>query len=393
VTRNRGAGRLSWSKTAVIRAFDLICPLIARVWPRRGVSRSDVPRRITVLACWGIGDAVLLTPLLRALRRRYPNTKIELIGKAFLREIFASDPCVDEITVYAPPWVAHTGKYRLWTGDYLRLVRWLARRRRENNDWIVTTRGDIREHLFAAVMGGRRRFGYGEGGGAAFLTDLFPGPIPRERSVHHADCNREVARFIGCPEDGHGPRLTLPQRVRKEAAEFLMRSGWRGERPLLGVHVGAGIAVRRWPVERFQAVLEQVRARVGWIVLLGDTESEWSRMRLPAGIGGTVFSGRLLKVLGMLSHLDILLCNDGGIMHAAAALGARTVAIFGPGNPAWFRPYGDGHRIVIKEDMPCRPCYDYCSYDRPLCLESLKPEEVTCVLMDVINECARRRTA
>jgi ADP-heptose:LPS heptosyltransferase len=145
--------RPSWEKRLAIRLFDASSPLWAWAIRRKTGTPPAEPRRITVLAFWGIGDAVLLTPLLRALRRRYPGTWIELIGKPFLRHLFAHDSCVNEITVYAPPWVAPTRKYRLWSPKYVALLRWLAKRRGAENDWVVTTRGDIREHLVATVMG------------------------------------------------------------------------------------------------------------------------------------------------------------------------------------------------------------------------------------------------
>jgi ADP-heptose:LPS heptosyltransferase len=172
---------------------------------------------------------------------------------------------------------------------------------------------------------------------------------------------------------------------RQKALDFLRRSGWQGERPLVGVHVGAAAPIRRWPVERFQSVLDGTRQKIGWPVIFGDPESNWHRLKVPAGLGGSKFSGSLREVLALLSHLDVLLCNDAGIMHAATALGIRVVAIFGPTNPAWFGPYGEGHRVVLNENMPCRPCRDICRFSKPVCMETVTVEQVRTTLEDSVS--------
>jgi ADP-heptose:LPS heptosyltransferase len=375
----------SWEKRLAIRLFDALSPLWIWAIRRKTGTRLALPKRITLLAFWGIGDAVLLTPLLRALRRRYPGAWIELIGESFLRHLYAHDSCVNEITVYAPPWVAPTRKYRFWSPKYVELIRWLAKRRDAENDWVVTTRGDIREHLVAALMGGRRRFGYGDGGGTRLLTDTFSYPSPKKRRQHYAEYSSEVAGQMGCPDDGGGPRLMLLEDERERALEFLRSSGWQGERPLLGVHVGAAAPIRRWPVDRFQSVLDGIRQKIGWLVIIGDPESNWHRLKLPAGLGGSKFSGSLREVLALLSHFDVLLCNDGGIMHAAVALGVRVVAIFGPTCPAWFGPYGEGNRVVLNENIPCRPCRDICRFSKPVCMETVTIEQVRSAMEDLVS--------
>ena len=381
----------SWEKRLAIRLFDATSPIWRWAIKSNGAADPTAPERITVLAFWGIGDAILLTPLLRALKRRHPNATIELIGKPFLRDIFAHDRCVDEITVYAPPWTAPTGKYRFWSRKYINLIRWLAKRRSKKSDWIVTTRGDIREHILAACAGARRRFGYGEGGGRALLTDSFPIARPTRRDLHFADCAMEIAGFLDCPDDGDGPSIALLEQERQHALDFLRSTGWRGEHPILGVHLGAGAPIRRWPVERVQRVLEQARNDIGWLVILGDPDLDWRRLKVPQWIGHSAFSGPLREVLALLSHLDVLLCNDGGIMHAAAALGVPVVAVFGPGNPHWFHPYGEGHRIVMESDMPCRPCHDRCIHDTPLCMESVSVQQVANALLKTLGENAACR--
>ncbi len=367
------AERLGWqpgiAKRMAIMAFDAATsPMQLLVSDHH----DNEPGRITIPAFWGIGDAILLTPLLRALRLQYPRSRIELVGKAHLREIFQADPHVDEINIFAPPWSNYIGKYRIWSRDYLNLIRWINGRRSEDNDWVITTRGDIREHMFALLIGGRRRFGYGRAGGRFVLTDSFPGKPPRERLLHFAEFSVEVGSLLGARLENPHPHLYLEDEERRSALEILRSDGWRGDRPILAVHLGAGAAVRRWPIVRFQQTLEKVREKIGWILILGDADSDWQQLATPSGVGVTHYSGNLRQVFALLSQTDVLFCCDSGIMHAASALDTPVAAVFGPTLPAWFKPFGKAHRVIIKEGFECRPCFDKCSFGRPApCMEAV----------------------
>lgn len=345
--------------------------------------RTARPRRITVLALWGIGDALLLVPLLRALRAEHPTSEIELVGPPFLAALFAHEPAVDRVTVCTPPWTAARGKYRLWRRGYRELVGWLLRR--EASDWVITTRGDLREHVLAACMPAQRRFGYAAGGGAALLSDPFPGAHPLTRDVHRVEISREIAALLGCRRAASAPRIVLTQDERRAAREARTRLGLAGRRPLLGVHVGASFDIRAWPVERFTAALTSLREDVGGIVLLADPQGRWKPVQLPTGVPHAVVHGDLREVFAWLAEVDVLLCNDSGIMHAAAALGTPVVAPFGPTSPVWFRPFGPGHSVVRSEHFDCGPCMDHCRLGTPRC--------ITAVDAPTVGAALRRRLA
>ena len=78
----------------------------------------------------------------------------------------------------------------------------------------------------------------------------------------------------------------------------------------------------------------------------------------------------------VLSRVDLLLCNDSGPAHLAAAFGRPTIPIFGPSEPAWFRPWGTQHKVIIRDFCPWRPCFDYCTFPEPYCMTKLLPNRV-----------------
>jgi ADP-heptose:LPS heptosyltransferase len=73
----------------------------------------------------------------------------------------------------------------------------------------------------------------------------------------------------------------------------------------------------------------------------------------------------------VLAACDVFLGTDSGVMHMAAAAGCQVVAIFGPGEPRWFGPAGEGHSLIIERVMPCRPCFDACIYPSPVCMTNI----------------------
>jgi ADP-heptose:LPS heptosyltransferase len=353
--------------------IDLATCWIPRARPRGAVDR---PGRISLLALWGIGDAIFLIPLLRALRRRYPHCEIEVLGKPFLEELLRREPAVDQVTKCEPPWTKAEGKYRLASSDYRRFLVWLWRSRREQRDWIVTTRGDVREHLLAALLGGRRRFGFGRAGGGRLLTDDFPAEPPLRRSIHMVEVGREIARWLGAADGGGVPEIALDASECAAARSVLYREGLTVRRPLLGVHVGASFPIRQWGAESFERVLEELGEAIGGVVLIADPQGAWRELSLPAGLPGAVFEGDLRQVCALLAQLDVLLCNDSGVMHAATAVGTPVVAPFGPTSAVWFRPFGHLHRVVQRAAFACGPCTDHCHRGEPDCIRSLPVERV-----------------
>jgi heptosyltransferase-2 len=82
--------------------------------------------------------------------------------------------------------------------------------------------------------------------------------------------------------------------------------------------------------------------------------------------------GELVHVMG---RMDLLLCNDSGPGHLAASCGRPAIVMFGPTDPDWFRPFGDIHRVIIRDICEWRPCFDYCKFPEPYCMTKLLPDD------------------
>jgi len=209
-----------------------------------------------------------------------------------------------------------------------------------------------------------RRAGYRGGWRAPLLVPALPAPRGRRKRPQIADY-AELLAALGVPAPASWvPRLELPPSLRERGRERLERGHLRpGSAPLVGLFPGAEFGPsKRWPWRRFaELALALRRARPGLqqLIVAGPKEL-WTAVRVHEE------SGKLHPVIGpdldlaglaaVLAHLDLLVTNDSGPMHLAAALGVPCVALFGPTDPRRTAPAGDGHR-VLHLDRWCSPCF------------------------------------
>jgi heptosyltransferase-2 len=217
------------------------------------------------------------------------------------------------------------------------------------------------------LAGVRTRFGFPVKGSSRFLTN----PIERSRPRQHkVEDWRDLGRALGLPGmDAAGPRLEHAQ-YRRTTVDAMLAGITK---PAICLHPGARIGVRRWPEHYFAQIIEQLRRKFDFhFVLVPDPDGYGSTLRsLADAVLRPLTVPELVDVLG---RVDLLLCNDSGPGHIAAACGRPAIPIFGPTDPDWFRPWGDQHHLVIRDICPWRPCSDYCKFSEPYCMTKLLPE-------------------
>jgi heptosyltransferase-2 len=341
---------ISRKRRVLLRFADLLGR--AAVVPFRGPSkRKRSPQsagKILVIEPWNIGDVVLATPMLRALRVRYPESEICMLAQPHARELLARSGLVDEVIVCNLPWTADENKYRI-TGSVVKEMRRLVRLLKERHfDVTIDARMDIRSNLLAAMTGAPDRIGYDIGGGGWLLTQSLPSD--RDGSHKIDDWLSLIDRLPGGAKSPGGrgrqtPTLAVTQEERAAARKYLAEAG--AERsPLIGYHPGGSHAGKRWPRERFEKLILELRASLGGshVVFLGPKEKDSS-----AWPGAIVSRPTLRQLMAQIACCDVLVCNDSGPMHIADALGVPVVAIFEVGNPQWYGPTGSRATVISGE--------------------------------------------
>ncbi len=228
-----------------------------------------------------------------------------------------------------------------------------------------------------------RRWGYRGNFRSPFLRPAVA--APRRRGHHQSKDYGKLLEAMGvAPPSDWTPRLEVTPELARRGEELLERASVApSEAPLIGLFPGAEFGPsKRWPWQRFAALAREMRKRfpaIRWLILAGPREL-WLAVRIyeeTAKLHPVV--GPNLDLAGLaavLSRLDLLVTNDSGPMHLAAALGVRCLALFGPTDPARTRPAGEDHRVLYTGRW-CSPCFKRrCPLLHHRCLRDIAVDQV-----------------
>ena len=309
----------------------------------------------------------------RSLRTCYPDARLSVLVRPWVRELYEACDVVDDTVLYDP---RHGDR---GMAGFLRA----ARRVREHRfDACVILPNAFRAAAFIKAAGIPERWGYATESRSILLTKRVPQP-PRPFGRHQAYFYLDLLSGLGLDVGRRSPDTTLVATTAMTAsAEALLESaGWTGG-PLIGVHPGAtNSRAKIWSASRYAEVAREMAARedAQIVVLGGEAEAALAAEVLSGLPDGSKLSlhGRtsLGELMGVLTKLCVFLTNDSGPMHLASALGVSTVAVFGPTDSRETGPLGE-HARVVREAVDCSPCaYRDCPIDHR-CMERVSVDRV-----------------
>ena len=317
------------------------------------VSGSEIKRVVVRGTNW-VGDSVMTVPALRALRRVLPDAKITLVVRPSASGMFADVGFVDEVLTY--------DRRNVWS-----VVPQIKEWRRRKFDLAVLFQNAFEAALIPFLASVPLRLGYATEARQALLTH--PLPLPEWRSSRH-----EVFYYLYlvtaleqmlfgtsaiCQSD---PDASLQiSDVRRNEAENLLRSyGVREGEPVVVLCPGSiNSRAKRWPAEAYATLADRLIESKRQVVLIGspnelDVSNEVTSHMQQRPI---VLTGKtsLDQITALLSVIDLIVTNDTGPAHVAAALGRPTLVIFGPTNPLTTRPFAPEAEI-LRHPPDCAPC-------------------------------------
>jgi len=328
---------------------------------------ARTPDRILVIKLRYVGDVLLATPVLSRLREGFPKAHLAMLVNPGTEDVVRDHPALDEMLV-----LARGGLARQW-----RLVRDL--RRRQFDLVIDLTDGD-RSALLSRLSGAPIRLGYNSEG--RWRGVLYTQVVAADRfSMHTVRYHLQALEVLGLAGLPPTPILTVAPEARQEAERLLREAGVDGARPFVCLHPGARWWFKAWPAERYAALADliQTEALAQTLFLGGDQERSLERriadgMKTPfrSLIGKT----SLRTLAAVLERAKLMVSNDNGPMHMAAALGVPVIGLFGPSDPAVWGPWGAGHRTFYK-GLDCRACFHPdCFRGEQNCMRQITLEEV-----------------
>lgn len=317
-----------------------------------------------------LGDTLFMTPAIRAIRRRYPHAFLGCLVPPRCRELLVGNPHLDAVLCFD-----ERGADRGAVGA-LRLIR---RLRSYRFDRAFLFHRSFTRTVCVALAGVPQRVGYATWKRGWLLTTAVPMP-PRD-TVHKATAFLNLLQAAGIPPDGTGYDLVVTEADRQYARQLLHAAGCAPRRPTVAVHAGANWHLKRWPPKLFarlgDRLAEQYHAQV---ILVGSTDDRplaegiARRMSHPPIIlcGQTT----LLQLGALFAEVDVVVSNDSGPLHVAAAVGARAIGLFGPTTPDLTGPPPGRTLRVLFGSIGCPvPCYRlWCPVN--LCMRQITPDDV-----------------
>ena len=338
---------------------------------------------ILVMETGLLGELLVITPALRAVKRTWPDSRVTVIVSPGSAPVLVGNPNVDRLLPLS----------RSERSGFLGVMRISSWIRAKRFDAALVLHTSFRSALSAFLGAVPVRAGLSCEGRGFLLTHK----VPRDRSAYEADEHLRVVSLLGVEAAGRELELHLSDDERGEAAELLSDVG---ERPFVCLHPGASREIRRWPVERFAELgAELGRSNcVDVVYAFGPKEEDlaaavrsWYEDN---GAGAPlVCLPRTVRVLGaVFERAAACVTNDTGPMHVAAAVGTPGVFIHGPTPVDRWHPPGDRYVPLFAEDVPCRPCDSpTCAAESLLCMEALSVARVLDAVRGVLDERETRR--
>lgn len=351
-----------------------------RAFPKKPFELEKIQRVLVRGPNW-VGDAVLCVPALANLRKALPRAKISLLVKPWVVGLFEENPHIDEI-------ILHEDRHRVPWGK-LRLA---AELRARGFELAILFPNSFESALVAFLAGIPHRVGYEADGRGILLTVR----VDRDEELlrrHQVDYYVNLLQAVGLDRGERDPIFIVSKKEEAEAIQILLGEGVGEDDVIVGLNPGSvhGSA-KRWPADRYATLADQLSRRGARVLLLGSSKEADVIARVQSlmqsravNLAGKTSLRLLAAILG---RCRVLVTNDTGAMHVAAAVGTPVVAIFGPTDPRVTSPVGEFHRI-LRHPPPCAPCLlRECPIDHR-CMTAISVEEVFAITQPYLSPAPR----
>lgn len=342
-------------------------------------------KRVLVVKLRSIGDTVLSTPSLVALRRFLPDAEIDILLEDWVAPLLDGFGAIDTLIE-----VGSSSTARLKAA-------WQIRSR--HYDVVFNLHGGTTSTFLTFASGAAHRVGYANYQYSFLYNHLLSSAADfwGKKAVHSAEQQLALLGFAGVPVDDR-PKcvLTITESSARSIDDKLNRSRSSNLKSRIALmHPAAAFATKQWPTKNFARTAEFLTEKGMQIVAVaGEHESSiLEKLKAESSVPIATFDDLTLPEITVLaSSAQIFVGNDSGIAHIAAAVNTPTVVIFGSSNRAHWRPWTDAPNEIVYEDFACQPCpgYECKVFGEPKCILSVKPESVFAAIDRVMRHAQAR---
>ena len=329
--------------------------------------------RILIVRTDRIGDVLLSTPAIKAVRKAHPNAHIAVMVRPYVEDIVDGNPYLDEVILYDKD-----NKHKGFFGS----LAFILELRRKSFDLAIILHPTVRSNLVPFLAGIPERVGYDKRWG--FLLTKRIKDTKHLGEKHEIDYNLDVLRAIGIAAKDRTLYMPVKAEYERVIDRFMALNDLGGKDVIVAVHPGASCRSKRWPAYRFGRVADELMDKYNVkIVIIGGPSDVKTVQEVETGMlhKPIVLSEEhsLGEVAALLKKCKLLISNDSGPVHIAVAVGTPVISLFGrldPGlSPQRWGPIGQDD-IVIHKDVGCEECLAHNCKLSFKCLDAITVEEV-----------------
>lgn len=335
-------------------------------------------KRVLIVRLRSIGDTVLTTPSLIALRRFLPNAQIDVLLEDWVAPILDGFEAVDNILTVK-------------RDDTIDRLRMMAKLRSRGYDVAFNLHGGSTAGFFTLASGAKYRVGFKDYRTQFFYNKLMPSSSDfwQQENLHSAEHQLALLGWSGIPvSDKPKTLLTVKPELKDFAANVFREYEIDVDYPFALIHPVSDFETKRWAIENYAAVVKYLYDRGIISVAVGTKNDLPVLLELfdNSPLAVLLHNKTLPEITAMASKAKIFVGNDSGIAHIAAAVKTPAVVIFGSSNVEHWRPWTDAPNEVVTENLQCAPCAGYkCGeFDEPQCIRRITVERVTAAIERVL---------
>ncbi|MFH1772401.1 MAG: lipopolysaccharide heptosyltransferase II [Candidatus Omnitrophota bacterium] len=335
-------------------------------------------KRILIVSINWLGDAIMTTPVFKALKDRIPDAYVAVMAHNRVLDVYSENPYIDEIIAFDEK----TSQKGL-----IAKLRFISLLKHYKFDTVFLLHRSLTRAFICFLAGIKRRVGYCRGKTNFLITDCVKAD---KKILHRQDYYLSLFEKAGVKIENTAYQFFVSEQ-NKIKANALLENIKSKHSTIIGIHPSANWNLKRWPTEKFAELTDRLVDKFNYsIVIIGS--------KADAGTCDYVADSTLNKALNLcgktnlkelaavIGNFDLFISNDSGPAHLASAMGAKTLVIFGPTSPDITGPRGNNITIIKKNTECTIPCYNLdCANNR--CIADITVDEVFEKAVSLYNRC------